>query len=122
MTTAQIRAAAEEILPLAKLALQRLVDRCTEHSQQGKDKAPRRPRGRGSQLGPADQLLVMYTAQAITDNPRAISTFTGFNVRTVRRVLSSTKYRKLDEYVSQRTYESFRAHSGIRRFMRGLMK
>jgi hypothetical protein len=124
MTTAEIRAAAETIVPLAELALARLVERCMEIRDRGESArgASRRPRGRGSQLRPADQLLCMFVAQAMTDNPREVAEFTGYNTRTVRRILSSTKYRKLDEYVSQRAYESFRVHGGIRRFVRRLMK
>jgi hypothetical protein len=111
MTTAEIRLAAKRIVPLAKQALARLVERCVELSKEEKHAAPRRPPGRGSQLTATDQLLVMFTAQAMSNNPQVIATFTGFNVRTVRRVLSSTKYRKLDEFVAQQVYQ---AHSSNR--------
>ncbi len=115
-TTEELRRATDAIVPVARGVVEQLIQRCQEIAA-GNDKAPRRSRGRGSQLKPTEELLVMFWAQTVSDRPRAIAAALGMHPRTVARVLSSKKYKKVDEAVAAQTLASI---GGVRGLMRNL--
>ena len=118
-STAEIRAAAEAIVPVAKGVVQQLIDRCIEITREGKERAPRRPRGRGAQLKPTEQMLVMFWAQTAGGSPRQIGEALGMHPRTVTRVLASKKYEKVDQLVAARVVASM---GGLRGYLRGVLR
>src|SRR6185369_6776334 len=92
MTPAELRRATASIVPTAELAVTSIVSRCLELEKTG-GAAPRRSRGRGSQLGAVEQLAVMFYG-ILNNSPIAIARVMGMDPRTVRRLLQSPHYRK----------------------------
>jgi hypothetical protein len=117
-STAEVKAAAEAIVPVARHVVQQLVDRCVAMAR-GEDRAPRRPRGRGAQLKPTEQLLVMFFAQTLSDRPREIAEALGMHPRTVARVLASKKYEKVDAIVAAGVIRSM---GGARAYVRSIFR
>ena len=115
-STAEVREAAQAIVPVAEGVVQRLVERCAEIAK-GQTAAPRRPRGRGSQLRPTEQIAIMAFAQFLTDRPREIAAYLGYHPRTVARILASKKYQKVDQIVAAQALVNM---GGVRGFMRML--
>lgn len=106
-------------MPVANAVVRQLVER---HAaiQTGHATAPRRRRGRGSQLKSSDVLLVMFWALVVTDRPREIASALGYDYRTVARVLGSKRYAQVGRYVAERviakTVVRFRTDAGLRAF------
>lgn len=117
-STAELKAAAEAIVPVASYVVQQLVDRCVAMSRHGEDRAPRRSRGRGAQLQASEQLLVMFFAQVVTNRPREIADALGMHPRTVARVLASKKYEKVSTVVSTGVINRMRRNAEMRESIR----
>ena len=117
LSTAQLRRAAESIAPLAFEVAQFVTTRAVEFAKSG-EPAPRRAAHRGSQLTAAQQLGVMMFAVAVDSNAAIVSRVFGYNRKTVRRVLSSSRYRKfhrcVDEAVARRWESSISIRESIR--------
>jgi hypothetical protein len=117
LSTAQLRKAAEAIAPLAFEVAQIVATRAAEFALSG-EPAPRRAAHRGSQLSAAQQLGVMMFAVAVESNASMTSRVFGYNRKTVRRLLRTSRYRKFQAVVEEHVAGMWASSMSQRDFIR----
>lgn len=96
----QLRQAAADGSELLAQAAEVWLDRWQSHIVTGAS-APRRPRGRGSQLPPVVQIGLMHVAAVWGLGPRRLAQATGMHRRTIQRLLRTPQYQEHRQQVAR---------------------
>lgn len=117
LSTAELRAAAAAIAPLATSVAEHVARVAVDRAR---DRVAGPSRGRGKRLTAFEQLAIFFYAVAIAPQPREIAAALGMEHRTVRRILATKRFERftasVDEQIAQ-TF-AFRRHMlGARRML-----
>lgn len=114
LSTAELRRAADAIVPLAEACAEHVTTVAVARARE-RTRGARRPGGRGSQLTPFEQLSVLMYASVIDGSAGEIAAAYGFNRKTVRRLLKSKRFEKFQAAVDAGVASAF-AGSSLRPF------
>jgi hypothetical protein len=124
-TAAELRVAAQGVAPLIARVMKALIERTAQYAEP-QTAAPRRPRGRGSQLVLAEQLAVFYYAVTFDSRASELSRVFGYDLRTIRRLLRTAKFAKFHRYAQEESYRETKAlisaYGGVRRWVRDVLR